>query len=62
MGRNSVKTSKKFYDINSTLKTKEVELFKNGKTKLLGFFVGQLMKRTKGKLTLNLQINFFQKN
>ena len=22
---------------------------KNGKTKLLGFFVGQLMKRTKGK-------------
>ena len=28
---------------------KEVELFKNGKTKLLGFFVGQLMKRTKGK-------------
>ena len=28
---------------------KEVESFKNGKTKLLGFFVGQLMKRTKGK-------------
>ena len=28
---------------------REVELFKNGKTKLLGFFVGQLMKRTKGK-------------
>ncbi len=27
----------------------EVESFKNGKTKLLGFFVGQLMKRTKGK-------------
>ncbi len=28
---------------------KEVESFKNGKNKLLGFFVGQLMKRTKGK-------------
>jgi len=27
----------------------EVQSFKNGKTKLLGFFVGQLMKRTKGK-------------
>ena len=27
----------------------EVESFKNGKTKLMGFFVGQLMKRTKGK-------------
>ncbi len=27
----------------------EVEAFRNGKTKLLGFFVGQLMKRTKGK-------------
>jgi len=27
----------------------EVRAFKNGKTKLLGFFVGQLMKRTKGK-------------
>jgi len=27
----------------------EVESFKNGKAKLLGFFVGQLMKRTKGK-------------
>ena len=28
----------------------EVQLFKNGKTKLLGFFVGQLMKKTKGKV------------
>ena len=27
----------------------EVQAFKNGKTKVLGFFVGQLMKRTKGK-------------
>jgi aspartyl-tRNA(Asn)/glutamyl-tRNA(Gln) amidotransferase subunit B len=28
---------------------KEVEAYKNGKTKLLGFFVGQVMKETKGK-------------
>ena len=27
----------------------EVQAFRDGKTKLLGFFVGQLMKRTKGK-------------
>ena len=27
----------------------EVESFRAGKTKLLGFFVGQLMKETKGK-------------
>jgi len=27
----------------------EVESYKNGKTKLLGFFVGQVMKETKGK-------------
>ena len=27
----------------------EVQAFRNGKSKLLGFFVGQLMKRTKGK-------------
>ena len=27
----------------------EVQAFKNGKTKIIGFFVGQLMKRTKGK-------------
>ena len=27
----------------------EVQEFRKGKTKLLGFFVGQLMKRTKGK-------------
>jgi len=31
------------------IKDKKVKNFKNGKTKLLGFFVGQLMKRTKGK-------------
>ncbi|AEX85671.1 glutamyl-tRNA amidotransferase [Marinitoga sp. 1135] len=28
---------------------KQVQQYKNGKTKLLGFFVGQLMKETKGK-------------
>ena len=28
---------------------REVKSFKEGKTKLLGFFVGQLMKKTKGK-------------
>jgi aspartyl-tRNA(Asn)/glutamyl-tRNA(Gln) amidotransferase subunit B len=28
---------------------KEVEAYKNGKTKLLGFFVGRVMKETKGK-------------
>ena len=27
----------------------EVESFRSGKKKLLGFFVGQLMKETKGK-------------
>jgi aspartyl-tRNA(Asn)/glutamyl-tRNA(Gln) amidotransferase subunit B len=29
--------------------TGEVEDYKNGKTKLMGFFVGQVMKATKGK-------------
>ena len=29
--------------------TKEVDDYRNGKTKLLGFFVGQVMKNTKGK-------------
>jgi len=28
---------------------KEVDAYNNGKTKLLGFFVGQVMKETKGK-------------
>jgi aspartyl-tRNA(Asn)/glutamyl-tRNA(Gln) amidotransferase subunit B len=26
-----------------------VEAYKNGKTKLMGFFVGQVMRETKGK-------------
>jgi len=34
----------------------EVQAFRNGKTKLLGFFVGQLMKRTKGKADPKLAI------
>jgi aspartyl-tRNA(Asn)/glutamyl-tRNA(Gln) amidotransferase subunit B len=29
--------------------SKEVEAYRNGKTKLLGFFVGQVMKETRGK-------------
>ncbi|ADR18958.1 Asp-tRNA(Asn)/Glu-tRNA(Gln) amidotransferase subunit GatB [Calditerrivibrio nitroreducens] len=29
--------------------SKEVERYKNGETKLIGFFVGQIMKETKGK-------------
>jgi len=28
---------------------KEVEAYRNGKTKLLGFFVGQIMKETRGQ-------------
>ena len=28
---------------------KEVEAYRNGKTKLLGFFVGQIMKQTRGQ-------------
>jgi aspartyl-tRNA(Asn)/glutamyl-tRNA(Gln) amidotransferase subunit B len=28
---------------------KEVAAYKNGKTKLMGFFVGQVMRETKGK-------------
>ena len=41
---------------------KEVKSFKEGKTKLLGFFVGQLMKKLKVKQIPNLLINSFQKN
>ncbi|KGG08512.1 Asp-tRNA(Asn)/Glu-tRNA(Gln) amidotransferase subunit GatB [Prochlorococcus marinus] len=37
----------------------EVQAFKNGKTKLLGFFVGQLMKRTKGKADPKLANKLF---
>ncbi len=33
---------------------KEVEAFKNGKTKLMGFFVGQVMRQTKGQANPDL--------
>ncbi|HEC31693.1 MAG TPA: Asp-tRNA(Asn)/Glu-tRNA(Gln) amidotransferase GatCAB subunit B, partial [Deltaproteobacteria bacterium] len=33
---------------------KQVEEYKGGKTKLLGFFVGQVMKKTQGKANLKL--------
>ena len=38
-----------WFQISSREHPKEVEAYKNGKTKLLGFFVGQVMKETKGK-------------
>jgi len=47
-----ISDSSSIYRIIDELKNEhpnEVQAFKNGKTKLLGFFVGQLMKRTKGK-------------
>jgi aspartyl-tRNA(Asn)/glutamyl-tRNA(Gln) amidotransferase subunit B len=42
----------------------EVEAYKNGKTNLLGFFVGQVMKETKGRAnpkTVNQFLNEFLK-
>ncbi|MFQ3573207.1 MAG: Asp-tRNA(Asn)/Glu-tRNA(Gln) amidotransferase subunit GatB [Thermodesulfovibrionales bacterium] len=42
-------TLEKTIDEILTLNQKEVERFKNGETKLLGFFAGQVMKATKGK-------------
>ncbi len=40
---------------------KEVEAYKNGKTKLMGFFVGQIMKETKGKANPKIVNDFIQK-
>lgn len=40
---------------------KEVEDYKNGKTKLLGFFMGQIMKETKGKANPKLVNDILQK-
>ncbi|MFH1597379.1 MAG: Asp-tRNA(Asn)/Glu-tRNA(Gln) amidotransferase subunit GatB [Pseudomonadota bacterium] len=40
---------------------KEVADYRAGKTKLLGFFVGQLMKRTKGQANPQLANEIFQK-
>ena len=36
----------------------QVSAYKGGKDKLFGFFVGQIMKATQGKLTLHPQIKF----
>ena len=40
---------------------KEVEDYKNGKTKLLGFFMGQIMKETQGKANPKLVNDILQK-
>ena len=40
---------------------KEVEAYKNGKTKLMGFFVGQIMKETKGKANPKIVNDLIQK-
>jgi aspartyl-tRNA(Asn)/glutamyl-tRNA(Gln) amidotransferase subunit B len=40
---------------------KEVEAYKNGKTKLIGFFVGQVMKETRGKANPKLVTDILQK-
>ena len=39
----------------------QVEQYKAGKTKVMGFFVGQLMKRTKGRANPQLANQLFQK-
>jgi aspartyl-tRNA(Asn)/glutamyl-tRNA(Gln) amidotransferase subunit B len=39
----------------------QVEQFKDGKTKVMGFFVGQLMKRTKGKANPKMANELFNK-
>jgi len=41
---------------------KEVEAYKGGKTKLLGFFVGQVMKRTQGKANPQLTNRSLKEN
>ena len=41
---------------------KEAEAYKNGKTKLLGFFVGQVMKATKGKANPQIVNEILKKN
>jgi aspartyl-tRNA(Asn)/glutamyl-tRNA(Gln) amidotransferase subunit B len=40
----------------------EVQAYKNGKTKLLGFFVGQIMKETKGKANPKIVNDLLKKN
>lgn len=39
----------------------QAEDFRNGKTKLMGYFVGQLMQRTKGKANPKLANELFNK-
>ena len=39
----------------------QAEDFRNGKTKLMGYFVGQLMQRTKGKANPKLANDLFNK-
>ncbi len=48
---------KEIISANST----QVEDFRNGKTKLMGFFVGQLMQKTKGKANPKLANELFLK-
>jgi aspartyl-tRNA(Asn)/glutamyl-tRNA(Gln) amidotransferase subunit B len=38
----------------------EVEAYRNGKTKLMGFFVGELMKETKGQANPGLANKIFK--
>ncbi|MDP7555140.1 MAG: hypothetical protein QGF31_03065 [Nitrospinota bacterium] len=40
----------------------EVEAYQNGKTKLLGFFVGQVMKATQGKANPAMVNKLLKKN
>ncbi len=40
---------------------RQAEDFKNGKTKLMGYFVGQLMQRTKGKANPRVANELFAK-
>ena len=39
----------------------QVAQFKDGKTKLMGFFVGQLMKKTQGKANPKIANELFSK-
>ena len=39
----------------------QVEQFKGGKTKVMGFFVGQLMQKTKGKANPKMANELFNK-
>ena len=45
-----VEREDKLLEVEDGIVEVEVEQFKNGKTKLKGFFVGQLMKKTQGRV------------